>query len=202
MGVLYEEIDRYGRAEQYYLRAIELDQRYLPPYVNLAYLYQRLGKTDQAAKYFKLRYEMGHPMDPWAQRAKDELVRMDPRYGAWAAAIEADSLNRELEVKSHREFVQRVEQSQEHYKKGDGFLKDERYREAIEEYDMALRLSPDNPKIINARKKALLETIKRDVREHSRQALMLLDAGDTLSARFEIQQMLKMIPKEPILIQP
>ena len=51
MGVLYEEIDFYNRAENHYLKAIQLDNKYLPPYINLAYLYQRLGRAEKAAQY-------------------------------------------------------------------------------------------------------------------------------------------------------
>src|SRR3989338_7492967 len=45
MGVLYENIDMTSRAEHYYLSAIKLDSGYLPAYNNLAYFYQKHGKT-------------------------------------------------------------------------------------------------------------------------------------------------------------
>src|SRR3989338_9111911 len=41
MGVLYEDINLNARAQEYYLKAIQSDRHYLPPYFNLAYLYQR-----------------------------------------------------------------------------------------------------------------------------------------------------------------
>ena len=202
MGVLYEEIDLYNRAEQFYLRSIQSDQNYLPPYNNLAYLYQRLGKKEKAAQYFKMRFELGDPMDPWAQKAKNELLKIDPKYREWAMALEADILNKQLEAKSHEEFYQRVKRGQEHYRRGNGLFEDENYEEALKEYDQALHLSPKNPKIIDARKKTLLEIVKKNVKEQSEQAIKRLETGDTLSARHEIQKMLTTIPKEPILISP
>ncbi|MCK4882814.1 MAG: tetratricopeptide repeat protein [Candidatus Omnitrophica bacterium] len=202
MGVLYEEIDLYGRAEKFYLRAIQSDRDYLPPYNNLAYLYQRLGKPDKAARYFKLRFELGNSMDPWAQKAKDELMKIDPRYREWAMAFEAEALNKQVELRSRREFYQNVKRGQEHYRRGNDLFKDEKYKEAIKEYDHALHLSPKNPKIIDARKQAILEMSKKNIEEQSENAIKRLEAGDTLSARHEIQQMLTTIPNEPILVSP
>jgi tetratricopeptide (TPR) repeat protein len=184
------------------LDAIRNDPRYLPPYINLAYLYQRLGQPEKAAQYFKKRFELGDPRDPWAQKAKDELIKVDPRYQEWVASLEAVSLNRQLEAKSHDEFYQRVKRSQEHFQRGDKYFKEKEYDKSVEEYDQALYFAPDNPKIIDARKMALLEIAKKSVKEQSEHALRRLEAGDTLSARHEIQKMLTTIPNEPMLVSP
>ncbi len=202
MGVLYEEIDLYGKAETHYLDAVQSDPKYLPPYINLAYLYQRLGRSDKAAQYIKLRFELGNPMDPWAQKAKEELLKIDPLYREWTASLEAASLNQQLEAKSRDEFFQRVKRSQEHYQRGEAYFKNDEYEKAVEEYDQALYFAPKNPKTIDARKLALLEIAKKSVKEQSEQALKRLEVGDTLSARHEIQKMLTTIPKEPMLVSP
>src|SRR3989338_10037908 len=104
MGVLYEKINMLPRAEKYYLKAIDLDSNYLPAYINLAYLYQRLGKMEKAAEYFKLRYELGNSEEPWAQKAKEELIRINPEYADWVNALEAGELNKKLVAKSREEF--------------------------------------------------------------------------------------------------
>jgi len=200
IGVLYEAIDLYSRAKHFYLLALETDAQYLPPYLNLAYLYQRLGKKDKAAAYFKQRYEMGNPEDPWAQRAKDELIKINPQYSHWAATIEAEMLNKKLEKKAQQEFYERVKRTQEHFQKGEEFFQRGKYEEAMQEYNMALRLSPNTPKIINARKKVILERAKEKIRVKSQQAIQRLEMGDTVSARHEIQNILTTIPKEPILL--
>ncbi len=202
MGVLYEQIDLYSRAETSYVRAIQADPKYLPPYSNLAYLHQRLKRFDKAAEYFKKRFELGDPMDPWAQKAKEELIKIDPGYRDWIASLEAEAFNRQLEAKSQDEFYRRVEQSQEHYLRGNTFVKELKYEDAIKEYDQALYFAPNNPNIIDARKMALLEIAKKSVREQSEQAIRRLETGDTLSARHEIQKILTTIPEEPIMISP
>lgn len=200
MGVLYEEIDLNYRAEQYYLRAIQKDRTYLPVYINLAYLYQKFGRKKEAARYFKMRYELGDPKDPWAQKAKDELLRIAPEYKAWILSLEADSLNRQLEEKNRNEFYERVKRSHEHYYKGEQLFKENQYEKAMNEYNQALRFAPKDPRIINARKKIILEKAKESVREQSEQAIKRLEEGDTVSARYEIQELLTKIPNEPILI--
>ena len=202
MGVLYEEIDFYARAETYYLKSIQSDRNYLPPFNNIAYLYLRLGRKEEAAQYFKKRFERGDLKDPWTQKAKEELLKLEPKYRDWAASLEAEALNQQLEAKSHDEFYQRVEQGQEHYLRGNTFLKEGKHNEALKEYDQALYFSPKNPKIIDARKTAILERAKQSVREQSEYAIKRLEMGDTLSARFEIEKMLTTIPKEPMLISP
>lgn len=200
MGVLYEEVDLNAKAEHYYLKAIASDKHYLPPYINLAYLYQRLGRKKRAAKYFKLRYELGDPNDPWAQKSKEELIKIRPEYRRWAQSLEADSLNKQLAAKFRAEFYQRVQRSQEYYKRGKKLFEDDKYKEAMKEYNLALRLTPENPKIKDARNKVVLELAKESVREQSKQAIERLETGDTVSARHEIQKILTTIPSEPILI--
>jgi tetratricopeptide (TPR) repeat protein len=200
MGVLYENIDMLARAEQYYLKAIDLDPDYLPAYNNLAYLYQRLGKMDKAAEYFKLRYQLGNPEENWAQKAKDELIRIDPQYADWAHTLEAEALNRTLVAKSREEFQQSMVRSQEHFKKGEQHFHNKEYEEAMKEYDLALQLTPENPKVEEARDRTVLEMAKESVRERSKDALKRLETGDTISARYEIQRILTAIPDKPILI--
>jgi Flp pilus assembly protein TadD len=199
MGVLYEKIDLNTKAVHYYTKAIQIDSNYLPAYNNLAYLYQKLGRNEQAAFYFKKRYELGNTSDPWAQKAKDELVRIKPEYRTWARSVEAESLSNELAAQQKDAFYKRVERSQQHYLKGEGLFEKGRFKEAMTEYNIAIELAPRNPKISDARKSAFIEITKEKIREQSEQAIKMLEAGDTVSARIEIQKMLTVIPKEPIL---
>jgi len=200
MGVLYEEVDLNSKAEYHYLKAISIDRHYLPPYINLAYLYQRLGRKEAAAIYFKKRYELGDPRDPWAQKAKEELLKISPEYRPWVHALEAESLNKQLIAKSRDEFYQRVQRSQEYYERGKKLFDDDKFKEAMKEYDSALRLTPKNPKVTDARNAVVLEMAKESIREQSKQAIIRLETGDTVSARHEIQKILTTIPSEPILI--
>jgi tetratricopeptide (TPR) repeat protein len=200
MGVLYENIEMMSRAEHFYLTAIKLEPKYLPAYNNLAYFYQKLGNVNKAVEYFKLRYELGDPQEFWAQKAKDELLKLRPEYADWVFSMEAKILDGELVKKSHDEFERQMEQSQEHFIKGTNYFKEEKYDEAMKEYDSALRITPNNPKIKNARDQVILAIAKKSIREYSDQAITRLEVGDTISARQDIQRILTTIPDKPMLI--
>lgn len=200
MGVLYEEIDFISRAEHYYKMAIQNDAQFLPPYINLGYLYQRIGRSDEAATFFKMRYEMGDPEDPWAQKAKNELIKLKPEYLSWIQSLEAESLNDKLVQLRQEEFVQKVEKSQEHYYRGEKLFDEGALDDAMAEYNKALQYAPGDQRVIEARKKIILEQAKAKVREQAEQAIQRLETGDTVSARHDIQKILTSIPEEPILI--
>ncbi|MCA9405028.1 MAG: tetratricopeptide repeat protein [Candidatus Omnitrophica bacterium] len=198
MGVLYEQINILPRAEQYYYEAIRADEHYLPPYMNLAYLYQRIGNDEKAFEYFRRRYELGGPDDSWAQQAKEELLKIKPNYKAWVLTLESERLQRKVVQKAHQEFQERVKRSVGHFDKGEEFFEKGDYQQAIQEFDKSLRLAPDNPKVVDARNKAMVELAKDTIREQSEQAIKRLNSGDTISAQSEIKKMLTTIPNKPI----
>jgi len=200
MGVLYEDIDFNTKAAHYYSKAIKKDEQYLPAYINLAYLYKKMGRVDEAAWYFKMRYELGNPTDPWAQKAKEELLKLKPEYQSWARDLEASALSSELIAKSKDEFYERVERSQQHFQKGEQLFNQDLFEEAMTEFNRAIQLAPNNPKIQDARKRTLIELTKEKINSQSEQAIKMLEAGDTSSARHEIQKILTAIPEEPLLI--
>ena len=74
-------------------------------------------------------------------------------------------------------------------------FEDEKFNAAIEEYEMALRLTPDNPKVLEARRRAEMAIAKSNVKQYSEQAIKMLNSGDAFSAENEIRKMLTTIPK-------
>ena len=199
MGILFEEVGFDLRAEQHYRKAIQADSNYLPAYINLAYLYKKNKNLEKAAQYFQKRYELGTPGDPWAEKAKDELIALKPEYREWIIRLEAEKFNDQLIKKAHADFVDMIKRANEHYEQGQAQFDQANYQEALKEFNQALSITPDNPKVIDARKKTILELSKINVKEHSDQAIKMLNSGDSLSAKSEIQKMLTAIPNEPII---
>lgn len=150
IGILYEQLGVQAQAERYYLSAVKLDEQYLPAYINLAYLYQKNGHVDRAAKYFKLRYELAGPNDPWAERAKEELLKISPEFKKELLSFEAERLSQEMVEQAHEEFYERILRANEHHKKGEEFLRSHQYRKAFIEFDYALTLTPKNPKVVKS----------------------------------------------------
>ena len=199
MGVLHEELGTNDRAEKFYLQAIKRDKDYLPPYINLAYLYQGAGQPEKAYQYFRIRYELGIPGDPWTDKAWQEMVKIHPEDKKLILQRDAQQLNEELVSKAHQEFYNKIKCAHERYQMGLKLASQGKYKEAIEEYNRALVLTPKNSKIMKARDKAALELTKEDVKNHSEQAMKSLNAGDTSSAKQEIQKMLTTIPNRPLI---
>lgn len=199
MGVLYEQINLPVKAENHYLTAIEADPDFLPPYMNLGYLYLNRGRKDRAFKFLRYRYEKAQPGDVWADRAREELLKIHPEYADVALQIDAKRLNREMEIRAQEEFQKIVMQTKDFLEKGDTFAQKGEYAEAIYYYDKALSLSPHNRKALEARKQATIDMAKQNVKEHSDMAIQLLNAGDSISAKREVQKILTSIPSEPII---
>jgi len=157
IGVIYEKIGVFLRAEDYYLKAIDVDQGYLPSYMNLAYLYLENGFPKRAIVFFKKRYELGSYADKWTNRAKRELLRLNPKYQKWVKKVEAKRLKQEsksLEEEvlniARNKFEKTIQSAEDHYNFGQKFLEDGRYVLAEAEFEKALRLTPNNPKIIQS----------------------------------------------------
>lgn len=196
IAVLYEQGNYPKRAELYYLKSIELDKNYLPPYLNLGYFYLGQGKKQKAFEYFKVRFEMAESGDPWAQKAKEELIRIYPEYRELVKNIEAKRFNMEVQRKVEQDFIDNVNKSQEHFNLGQKLAKMQKYTEALAEYNQALKLTPNNMKIIEARKKVAVELTKINIKERSDLAIQMLNSGDTISAKREVQKLLTEIPSE------
>ncbi len=157
IGIVCERIGVFLKAEYYYRKAIELDQNYLPAYMNLSYLYIEKGFPEKAIDYLKKRYQLGEYGDFWTERAKEELLRMDPSSIQWINRLEkkrirkaSQSLEQEILDKARYEFEEIVQTAETHYQKGHRFLEAGKYALAETEFERALAITPDNPKIIDA----------------------------------------------------
>lgn len=200
LGVLYEQMGLPARAESYYLQAVKIDKGYLPAYTNLGYLYLSTGNPASALKYFKIRFEQAESDDPWKEKITEEILKLEPEFRQVLIQDEANALHKEIVAKNRQDFYDKVLSAQAHYKKGLTLFKEKKYTQAIDAYDQALSLMPQNPKILKARDKARLELAKKRFQGHSDQVLKMLDAGDTYSAKKEAQKMLTTIPEKPILV--
>ncbi len=202
-GVIYEQLGLLNKAEDHYLQALRLDNQYLPAYSNLAYLYKRQGNTDKAIEFFKKRVEWGRASDPWTQKAKSEisqLAKNDPKVQRWLVQQEIAGLTEEVIRKEREDFTNRLVQADEFYQKGRELAKAGKYKQAMEEYQKALALTPQNPNLKDAFNEARLESLKIDVKESSEVALKMLNQGDVVSAKVEFRRILATIPNEPIQI--
>lgn len=199
LGVLYEQFNIRSKAEEFYLKAIELDPKYLPPYANLGYFYKNQRDVKSAEKYFIKRYDLSEPGDPWADKVKEELLKINPKYNEWITYREAAKMSRDIEEQAQKEFIEKVSRSNEFFKNGERLYKEQYYKEAIEEFDKALQETPNSPKILAARDQAKLDSAKQEIETQSEQAIKMINRGDYDSASSELKDILATIENKPIL---
>lgn len=203
MGVIYEQMGLTGKAEESYLESLRANDHYLPACANIASLYKREGDIQKAAYFFKKRVEWGEPGDIWTKKAKEELSELShrsPEVKKWLLQHESAELTEEMIKKERQNFSDSLVQSDKYFKDGEKLFKAKRYDQALDAYNQALALTPDNPKITRARDQALLESIKENVQQSADSALKMLELGDTVSAKLEFRKILTLIPDEPILL--
>ena len=205
LGVLYERIDSDAKAEQCYLAAIGMDQTYLPAYMNLGYLYKENNRLEKAFEFFKKRMEMGEADDVWTQKAKEELLILRPEYQKTLDALasrklqeDAQKLSEELLEKAHQDFIVRVEHANGLYRKGEESLAKGEYAKAVEDLQTALKITPDNPKIIKTLKEAEDKKTKFIINERLEQAKKSVDQGDFDAAQDKILEVFSIMPEEPV----
>lgn len=196
LGVIYEQLGLPEQAEGYYLKAVDLQADYLPPYTNLAYLYLDRGDQSRAVQFFKERLSRADEHDPWRDKILADLFRINPEYKKQIVEQKALALDKEIVEKAHEDFLLQVMRSQRHYQQGQEYLNTANYEQAMEEFDRALAITPDNPKILKAREQVVYEQRVSEVTRMAESALSDLEAGDLQSARKEFQHILTIIPSE------
>ncbi len=203
IGIIYEQLGQPQRAEQYYLRILKIDSNYLPAYSNLAYLYLGQNQTEKAEQFFLERLNRSGPNDPWKEKIRRELYQINPSLKASAIKQELEETARKLaeeaDKKAQKEFILSVERAQRHYKRGQDFLAAQKYSEAIGEFDKALNVTPDSPKLLKAKEQALYEERIDEIKQRISTATDQLKTGEVSGAKKEFQQILAIIPKEPIV---
>ncbi|MFT5169655.1 MAG: tetratricopeptide (TPR) repeat protein, partial [Candidatus Omnitrophota bacterium] len=178
--------------------AISVDPQFLPTYSNLAYLYLNLNKEEMAIQNFKKRFELSMLSDEWTEKAKDELLKISPSYQRWISTIEAKRLGDEILRKQRQRFKTNLIRSREFYLLGEKLFDQGKPKEAVKHYNMALKYTPANPKIVKARKIAIVALTEEHIKMGTEQALRQLSIGDSKSAKHEIQKILATMPSESI----
>jgi len=196
IGILYEQLGAPARAQDYYREAIQIDPNYLPAYTNLGYLYLEQGNTEKASEFFRLRLAKSPGNDPWRTKIQEELFEIDPKYKQEAVAQQTKKLKEELLAKAHEKFNLQIIRSEKHYQQGRGHFNEGKFKEAILDFDRALLLTPNNPKILRGREQAVFESHVDDVRKRTNSAIEKLENKDVDSARKQFEDILTQFPDE------
>lgn len=198
LGVMYELRGRLDLAEQNYLRAIEWDPNYLATYYNLASFYEKKGRPLLALYYWKKRIEEGIRGEAWTERARENLYRLAQKsvdVRTELTKIEAEDMAQEVTNRKRKEFEDRVGFARQHFKAGQKLYQKKDYLQAIEEFNIALGFTPDDPEIITAIQNCQKDMTSNQINEHAQLGRKLYELGDYSSARTEFKQVLSSIPE-------
>ena len=200
-GILYEQIGVPQKAEESYLAAIRINRDYLPPYTNLAMLYEAQSDAVRAIAYFNERLKRSPPHDPWKAKIARELSRINP--SAKLKTIDQQlgevsfQLAEEAKQKKLKELSIQLLRADQYYQKSEEYLNAKKFEEALAQVDGALTITPNNPKFIKARERVLYMQQVEKIKERTKSALDNLESGDPDAAKVEFQKVLTTIPKEP-----
>jgi len=198
IGVTYEHLGIDERAEEYYMKAIRTDPNYLPPYTNLAFLYQQHDKINEAIIFFRERYRLANRDDPWRARVVQELLRLDPSFREEFLQTVLEEAHAELARRRQEDLQLQMMRANNHYQRGLVFLQEKRYEEALNEFEQALILTPNNPKLVKGRDRALYGKRIQMIRRRFDDAIDEMETGHLESAKSIFQDILTIIPRKPV----
>jgi len=198
IGVTYEQLGVDNKAEEYYIKAIRNDPNYLPSYTNLAFLYQKHDETEKAIMFFRERYRLADQNDPWRARVVQELLRLDPSFREEFLQMVMEEASAEMKRQLQADLQMQIMRANSHYTRGMSFLNEHQYSEALEEFDRALVLTPNNPRLIKAREEALYGRRIQVIRQRFEKAVSEMETGHLESAKSIFQDILTIIPRKPV----
>ncbi len=129
LAIDYERTKNYDKAEEYFIKAINLSSRPFKYYENIAWCLVSLKRFDEAIQYYK--------------KLKEEVPE-------WAKQSNADyQISRIEDIKNGKTDIKgkNLQLANEHFNKGNQAFNDGLYEQAIVEYNAALGIKDDDCEI-------------------------------------------------------
>ncbi len=190
LGIVYEKKGMIDKARNQYKTAINIEPDYASAYMNLAMLEESVGNIEDAVFYWKARIAFGKASDKWAGRAIMKLREYVPEM----AEIDTEDLMEEVlkELKLSEEHKQKL--AEKHVNYGKNYFQNGDYFKALDEFQIAYRLYPDDAEI-----QLLLSKTKISImQEYFSKGIAYFDHKDYESAKYEFIKIIKMLPDENI----
>ncbi|MBF0486309.1 MAG: tetratricopeptide repeat protein [Candidatus Omnitrophica bacterium] len=173
LGTSYERLGKFDDAEASYRKAIELDTKYLPAYFNLGSYYKNRLQYELAILYFKQRIAMGKANDPWTLKAQEEVEKVysqAPQFKNMRTLDAAAELEHQFKEDKARGKITVSRQQQMDYRmmmdRGLVAYKAGNYGEAVECFENALMIKPNDAPAIHALERARISKRQADVKEN------------------------------------
>ena len=145
LGVVYESLGQADESLKHYLKAIAVDFKYLPAYMNLGHFSEARGNVATATYYFSQRVKFGDPRDSRTLQAQAQIDRLNHSSLSLAQSnfeFDMRSLESEMALRDREKDLeqerQRVIRAEEDYLTGKKLFQAGRYDEAKLSFEVSL----------------------------------------------------------------
>ncbi|MGH7177208.1 MAG: tetratricopeptide repeat protein [Tepidisphaeraceae bacterium] len=175
LGLVYQLLNRLQEAATAYLKALELNPRDFKSNMNLGTVYLALGKRDEAEQYLTKATELNpNSAQAWSNLgvAYDSRGKPAAAESAYRRSLELDSnsistlqnLGSNLitqgkaaeAINVMRQVVQRSDTASAHKRYGDALALGKQFEQAVQQYDIALRIDPNYYPAMNDKANVLI----------------------------------------------
>jgi tetratricopeptide (TPR) repeat protein len=111
---------------------------------------------------------------------------------------EMENASQVMEQRARENFGEDISRAEGHHQRGCDYLANKEYAKAITEFDRALSLTPNNPKILREKARAQNAEKIEAIKVLTEAAVRRLDTGEWNEAKTEFQNILTTIPNESV----
>lgn len=149
LAICYEKKHLPRQAEEWYLKALEINPEYAPVHYNLGLFYEKYGNIEKAVFHWRQRVRLGHPASPGTIKARAKLKRYAPDK---LQEEEAREFNQTIAEKKEKDALDKVlgrnryktkeDQIQDNYLEGMQRYEEGDYRAAAESFQKMIDALP------------------------------------------------------------
>jgi tetratricopeptide (TPR) repeat protein len=172
LGAAYERMGKWDEAEASYRKALQLDRKYLPAYLNLGLYYKNRFQYELALMYLRRRVEIGDPQDVWtlrAQEAIEEIYVLAPQYKNTRTLDTAQELEAQFARDKARGRLVLERQNEMDYRlamdKGLSAYSAAFYDTAVEAFESALAVRPGDKDAFHALERARTAARQKSIQD-------------------------------------
>lgn len=189
LGVVYEGLGDEDSAIRMYIKAIEISRNYLPPYANLALLYEKRNDEINAIYYWQQRYLLDPNESEWKRKAIKRIIDINI----------SDEVKREI-MKGNIisiEELKKLEEAQLHFDMGKQMAAQGDHSKAAIEFKKTLGMLPLDREMQMEVSQYYVKTKEmRDkgvIKAYLKEASNCIDIGDYNLAASKLKEALSVI---------
>lgn len=149
LAICYEKKKLFSRAEEWYLKVLEVDPQYAPVHYNLGLFYEKYGDIRKAIFHWKQRIRLGHPGSPGTIKARAKLRKYasDQLQEQDATELEQQMVDQKVKgaldkILGRNRYGTKEDRLQDYYLEGMQYYQEGDYRQAAECFNKMIETLP------------------------------------------------------------